>query len=139
MPVCQATGPRFCCGAARSSGGRAAFHLRVNGRGWKLRLLEQLVDWRCRCRGLPYGDQGLALAADVYKRSGGYQSIPLMEDLELVQRLHGYGRVVLAPGAVQVSARRWQRLGCGAAAGGTMQLRRAWRQGVAIDELAGRY
>ena len=117
----------------------AAFHLRVNGRGWKLRLLEQLVDWRCRCRGLPYGDQGLALAADVYMRSGGYRSIPLMEDLELVQRLHGYGRIVLAPGAVQVSARRWQRLGVWRSSWRNMQLRRAWRQGVAIDELAGRY
>ena len=117
----------------------AAFRLRVNGRGWKLRLLEQLVDWRCRCRGLPYGDQGLALAADVYRRSGGYQSIPLMEDLELVQRLHGYGRVVLAPGAVQVSARRWQRLGVWRSSWRNVQLRRAWRQGVPIDQLAGRY
>ena len=117
----------------------AAFHLRVNGRGWKLRLLEQLVDWRCRCRGLPYGDQGLALAADVYKRSGGYRSIPLMEDLELVQRLHGYGRVVLASGAVKVSARRWQRLGVWRSSWRNVQLRRAWRQGVPIDELAGRY
>ena len=104
-----------------------------------LRLLEQLVDWRCRCRGLPYGDQGLALAADVYKRSGGYRSIPLMEDLELVQRLHGYGRVVLASGAVKVSARRWQRLGVWRSSWRNMQLRRAWRQGVAIDELACRY
>ena len=117
----------------------AAFRLRVNGCGWKLRLLEQLVDWRCRCRGLPYGDQGLALAADVYQRSGGYQPIPLMEDLELVQRLHRYGDVVQTPAAVQVSARRWQRLGVWRSSWRNAQLRRAWRKGVPIDQLAGRY
>ena len=117
----------------------AAFRLKVRGRGWKLRLLEQLVDWRCRSRGLPYGDQGLALAADVYQRSGGYQAIPLMEDLELVQRLHGYGRVVLAPGSVDVSARRWQRLGVWRSCWRNARLRCGWRQGVPIEELAARY
>jgi len=117
----------------------AAFQLRVQGRGWKLRLLEQLVDWRCRWRGLPYGDQGLALAADVYQRSGGYRPLPLMEDLELVQRLHGYGRVALAPASVQVSARRWQRLGVWRSSWRNARLRRAWRQGVPLEQLAARY
>ncbi|HCA60557.1 MAG TPA: glycosyltransferase, partial [Synechococcales bacterium UBA8647] len=44
-----------------------------------------------------------------------------------------------APAAVQVSARRWQRLGVWRSSWRNAQLRRAWRQGVPIDQLAGRY
>ena len=117
----------------------AAFRLRIHHQGWKLRLLEWLVDWRCWSRGLPYGDQGLALGADVYQRSGGYQPIALMEDLDLVQRLHTYGRVVLAPAAVHVSARRWQRLGVWRSSWRNAALRRAWRAGVPVEQLASRY
>ncbi|MEQ9489380.1 MAG: TIGR04283 family arsenosugar biosynthesis glycosyltransferase [Alphaproteobacteria bacterium] len=50
--------------------------------------LENIVAWRCRCFSLPYGDQGLLIRRDLYHEIGGFKAIPLMEDVELVRRLH---------------------------------------------------
>jgi len=74
------------------------------------RRLERAVAWRCRALGLPYGDQGLLIGAELYQRLGGYRPLPLMEDVDLVRRL-GRGRLTaLAPAAV-TSAARWRRDG----------------------------
>ncbi|MEK9755122.1 MAG: glycosyltransferase, partial [Rhodospirillaceae bacterium] len=51
------------------------------------RRLEHVVQWRCRWLGLPYGDQGLLIAAEYYDRLGGYPPVPLMEDVALVRRM----------------------------------------------------
>lgn len=117
----------------------AAFQLRVRGGDWKLRLLERLVGWRSRWRGLPYGDQGLALAATTYHRCGGFRPLPLMEDLELVQRLGQRGRVALAEAPLRVSGRRWRRLGVWRTSWRNARLRAAWRRGVSAEELARLY
>ncbi len=39
--------------------------------------------------GLPYGDQGLLISAALYARVGGYQDMPLMEDVALARALRG--------------------------------------------------
>ena len=33
---------------------------------------------------LPYGDQGLLIHSNLYESIGGYRSIPLMEDVDIV-------------------------------------------------------
>jgi rSAM/selenodomain-associated transferase 2 len=74
------------------------------------RRLERIVAWRCRALGLPYGDQGLLIARNLYDAVGGFAPIPLMEDVDLARRL---GRHRLAPIAAQAisSARRYRRDG----------------------------
>ena len=62
-----------------------------------------------------------------------------MEDLDLVQRLGQNGRVALAAGAVQVSDRRWRRLGVWRSSWRNARLRAAWRRGIDPQELARRY
>ncbi|KIN60322.1 Glycosyl transferase, group 2 family protein [Sulfitobacter noctilucae] len=39
--------------------------------------------------GLPYGDQGLLISAALYARVGGYEDVPLMEDVALARALKG--------------------------------------------------
>jgi rSAM/selenodomain-associated transferase 2 len=51
------------------------------------RRLAFWVGLRCRLFALPYGDQGLLIARDLYARIGGFRPIPLMEDVDLVRRL----------------------------------------------------
>lgn len=58
------------------------------------RRLEARVAWRCRRFGLPYGDQGLLIARDLYRALGGYRPLPLFEDVDLVRRI---GRRRLVP------------------------------------------
>jgi rSAM/selenodomain-associated transferase 2 len=74
------------------------------------RRLERLVAWRCRVLALPYGDQGLLIARSLYDAIGGFASLPLMEDVDLVRRL---GRRRLARIGIRAfaSARRYRQDG----------------------------
>ena len=46
------------------------FRLRFASTDPRARRLERLVAWRCRTFGLPYGDQGLLIERDFYRRHG---------------------------------------------------------------------
>jgi rSAM/selenodomain-associated transferase 2 len=74
------------------------------------RRVEAVVAWRCRVLALPYGDQGLLIAAPLYRAIGGFRPLPLMEDVDLARRL---GRRRLAPLAADAvtSAARYRRDG----------------------------
>ncbi|MGV1100756.1 TIGR04283 family arsenosugar biosynthesis glycosyltransferase [Thiovibrio sp. JS02] len=98
-------------GLARPGVAAGAFRFAVPGAGWRFRLLERLTNWRAGCLQLPYGDQALFLSAELFRTVGGYKEIPLLEDIDLVRRLRGLGKLILLPAAAVTSARRWQRLG----------------------------
>ncbi|MGR0482676.1 MAG: TIGR04283 family arsenosugar biosynthesis glycosyltransferase [Candidatus Electronema sp. V4] len=85
-----------------------AFRLRIDAPGMAYRLIEAGANLRSSLLGLPYGDQALFMRRAAYLAAGGFPDQPIMEDVALVRRL---GAVALAPAAVTVSARRWQRLG----------------------------
>ena len=44
-----------------------------------------------------YGDQAIFVTREAFERVGGYQSLPIMEDYDLVQRLRRVGRFDRAP------------------------------------------
>lgn len=85
----------------------AYFRFRLDDETSGARRIERLVAWRCRVPGLPYGDQGLALARDLYTAFGGYPDQPLMEDVYLARRL-GRSRLVGLETAAVTLARRYQ-------------------------------
>lgn len=88
--------------------GRAAyFRLRLDDDAPGARRIERMAAWRCRVLGLPYGDQGLALARDLYTAFGGYPDMPLMEDVYLARRF-GRSRLVGLETEAVTSARRYQ-------------------------------
>lgn len=116
-----------------------AFRLGIDGAGPGLRLVEALVELRCRWRRLPYGDQGLLISRHRLESAGGIAPLPLMEDLDLVLRLRRRGGIGLLPARVRVSARRWRRLGVIGTALANARLRRQWRQGTDPQLLAARY
>jgi len=72
--------------------------------------MERLVAWRTRRLGLPYGDQGLLISRDFYRRLGGFRTMPLMEDVEIVRRIGKKNITVLKTRAV-TSAIRYRRGG----------------------------
>src|SRR5712691_12857334 len=47
----------------------------------------------------------------IFEALGGYDEIPFMEDVRIVQALRTRGRLVILPQAVHTSGRRWQRDG----------------------------
>ena len=105
-----------------------------------LRLVEWAVALRSQWRQLPYGDQGLLVSRRLYLQVGGFASLPLMEDLDLVLRLKPHCRLrCLGGGPLRVDGRRWIERGVWAVGWSNWLLRRAWRRGVGSQELAARY
>ncbi len=97
---------------ARDHGDEAsAFTLAIDATGWPYRVIEWGANRRSRWMRLPYGDQGLALTRALYERVGGYEDLPIMEDVALMRALRRAAPVQTLPERVSVSARRWQRQG----------------------------
>ena len=69
-----------------------------------------MANWRSRTLGLPYGDQALLISRAFYEEIGGYQTIPLMEDVDLV-RCIGRRNLCQLDGAVITSAAKYRRDG----------------------------
>ncbi len=88
-----------------------AFELAIEGENRSLRWIETLVKMRSHLFSLPYGDQGIFMCKQAFTNVGGFASMPIMEDFELVQRLKSYGKIAIASGSVITSGRRWQTLG----------------------------
>ncbi len=88
-----------------------AFRFRTDASGWGMRLIEWGTNLRSAVFQWPYGDQGLFMEKHVFGELGGFASLPIMEDYELVRRLRQRGRIVTVAEPVLTSARRWTRLG----------------------------
>ncbi|MGF1488680.1 MAG: TIGR04283 family arsenosugar biosynthesis glycosyltransferase [Prochloraceae cyanobacterium] len=88
-----------------------AFELAIDSQDRRLRLLEQMVNWRSRFFALPYGDQAIFLHTKVFQEIGGFPDLPIMEDFELMRRLKSRGNIAIASQAVLTSPRRWEKLG----------------------------
>lgn len=87
------------------------FRFRFSGpRGAGQRVLETLINWRTRF-GIPYGDQGLFMTVDAYRRAGGFPDLPLFEEVALVRNLRRLGPFRPLNANIGVSPRRWERDG----------------------------
>ena len=128
-------------GAAIGAGAGSAwaFRLAIAGSDPRLPLVAWAANGRSRWRQLPYGDQGLLLERSLYERAGGIAPLPLMEDLEFMQRLRRHGAIRLLAGALSVSDRRWRTLGVWRTTWLNARLRRRWRRGQDPRLLAAEY
>ncbi len=88
-----------------------AFQLQIDAPSARLRLIEKAANWRSRYLQMPYGDQAIFLRKELFREMEGFPDLPIMEDFQLIRRLQGEGRIVIAPAAVVTSARRWKKLG----------------------------
>ena len=88
-----------------------AFRLGIDAPGAVFRIIEKAVELRSRWLHLPYGDQALFLERERFRKIGGFPALPILEDLEMVRRLHSLGRIGLASTKVVTSGRRWQSRG----------------------------
>lgn len=112
------------------------FRLRFRASGLAPVLVAGWANLRSRL-GLPYGDQGLLIARQLYDEIGGYAEIPLMEDVAMARALRGQltglsGQAVT--GATKFIRDGWFRRG----AGNLWTLTRYWA-GVAPEKLARHY
>ncbi len=74
------------------------------------RFVAGWANLRSRVFGLPYGDQALLISRRLYGQLGGYDDIPLMEDVALARRL-GRKRLVRLDAVATTSAEKYRRQG----------------------------
>lgn len=95
-------------------GEAAVFTLAFDARGFAPQLVAFGAMLRTRLFSLPFGDQGLLIRADAYRALGGYGPMPLMEDVDFIDRfVRARGRKALAILAARVftSPERYERDG----------------------------
>jgi rSAM/selenodomain-associated transferase 2 len=88
-----------------------AFTFRIDSPGRHYRLTEHWVKLRCRLFSLPYGDQGIFVKRDTFEKLNGYVDIPLMEDVDIVERMKKIGRIRILDKMAYTQARKWMREG----------------------------
>lgn len=88
-----------------------AFRIRIDEPRFPYRVLEKMVNFRSKWLKMPYGDQGIFMRKEMFFKAGGFPSLPIMEDFELMRRIGRRGAVALACLPVRTSARRWQKRG----------------------------
>lgn len=99
----------FLAAARPDQAAHFAFELRGRDRFW--RFLEAGQRLRERLTGLVYGDQGLLISRALYNAVGGHPAWPLMEDVEMVDRVRRAGTLVRLDASLTTSARRYRREG----------------------------
>jgi rSAM/selenodomain-associated transferase 2 len=88
-----------------------AFTFSIGNPAMKYRLVEVWVKMRCRVFRLPYGDQGMFIRRDSFIKLGGYRNIPLMEDVDIINRMKNLGKIAILNRKAATSGRRWAKKG----------------------------
>jgi len=89
-----------------------AFDLAIDSKKTIFRLIEKAASLRSRLTRIPYGDQAVFMRKAVFNKLGGFKNIPVMEDVEIMQRIKKRkGKIHIIDRAVSTSARRWEKEG----------------------------
>ncbi|MFN3959135.1 MAG: TIGR04283 family arsenosugar biosynthesis glycosyltransferase [Parvularculaceae bacterium] len=99
------------CFMRKQPDGAAAFTLAFDAEGIAPSVVAAGAMVRTRLFSLPYGDQGLLVSRMRYEAAGGYRAMPLMEDVDLIDRLNRQRRVAVLRSRALTSARRYQHDG----------------------------
>jgi hypothetical protein len=88
----------------------AYFRLAFDDDSWPARRTATLANLRSRLLALPYGDQGLLISRTLLDEIGGFHSLPIMEDVDIVRRI-GRRRLRFLDAVIRTSAERYRRDG----------------------------
>ena len=83
----------------------------LSGRRPLFRVIAWFMNRRSRLTGICTGDQALFVRREVFQAQGGFQPIPLMEDIELSRRLKRVSPPFCIADPVVTDSRRWETLG----------------------------
>jgi len=85
--------------------------VKLSGRRRVFRLIAWFMNKRSTLTRVATGDQMLFVRRQVFERTGGFDRIPLMEDVAYSKRLRRLGQPVVVREPVQTSSRRWEERG----------------------------
>ena len=114
------------------------FRIRFDSERRYARWTEGWTNIRARWFKLPFGDQGLLISRALYDEIGGFEDIPLMEDVAMTLSI-GRGRLREMPGFAVTDAVRYERDGYWKRGWRNWGYLTAYRLGVSPQTLAERY
>ena len=89
-----------------------AFDLGIRSNRFIFKVIGKIASLRSRFTRIPYGDQTIFMRSAYFHAIGGYREIPLMEDVELMQRIKRRGDTIsILSEKVSTAPRRWEREG----------------------------
>jgi len=115
------------------------FDFKIRKHNLEFRILEAAVGHRSRFLQKPYGDQGLLLHKDLYNLSGGFTSLKIMEDLDLITRITKTKKAKRIGENIYTDAQKWDDYNIIRRAIKNASLRKKWRQGYDIDNISKEY
>ncbi len=125
--------------ALRSGHRWGRFDVRIEGRHPLLPLVAWFMNHRSRLTGMATGDQAMFVQRRLFESVGGFAAIPLMEDIDLSQRLKAIEAPVCLRERVTTSGRRWDQHGFWRTVLLMWRLRAAHALGTDAHTLALRY
>jgi rSAM/selenodomain-associated transferase 2 len=94
----------------RYAGG--AFDLGIDSDRWILRYIAMRASMRSRQNRIPYGDQAIFIDRAYFVQLGGFNDMPIMEDVDLMRRIKkDRRRIHIFRDRVLTSPRRWEAEG----------------------------
>ncbi len=115
------------------------FDFKTQSKSIEFNLLELAVNMRSHLFSRPYGDQGLLINRDLYDQIGGYRPLPIMEDLDLIERLSKEVKIKSLGIPLYIDNRRWANTNIITQAWKNANLRRRWRAGESSKSLVIEY
>ena len=115
------------------------FDIKLTGSNFIFRIIETLMNLRSRITGIATGDQGIFVRSDIFKKIGGFQEIPIMEDIALSKMLKKLGRPSCLKNHITSSSRRWKNYGIIRTVLTMWYLRLLYALGVNPQKLKGHY
>lgn len=92
----------------RRKAAAATFRFVLDDEGLGARMAERMAALRTGLFKLPYGDQGLLLPRTLYDEVGGFDELPLLEDVDLARRL-GRRRLAVLNARAVTDGERYRR------------------------------
>ena len=115
------------------------FDFKIKKDNLEYRFLEIAVALRSLFLQHPYGDQGLLIHKDLYYKIGGYSSLKIMEDIDLITRITKKTKLKRIRESIYTDDRKWTNSNIIKRAIKNYKLRKKWRQGYDIENLSKEY
>jgi rSAM/selenodomain-associated transferase 2 len=113
--------------------------VQLSGRQPWFRVIEWFMNQRSRLTSIATGDQMLFMQKSLFAQTGGFDALPLMEDIAYCKRLRRRARPLLIREPVLTSSRRWEEGGVVQTVVRMWLLRLAFFAGVSAHTLARYY
>tara|TARA_Y100001968_G_C19291606_1_gene684503 strand:+ start:153 stop:857 length:705 start_codon:yes stop_codon:yes gene_type:complete len=115
------------------------FDFKLKKNKLKYRILEIAVGLRSHFLQKPYGDQGLLIHKDLYHISGGFSSLRIMEDLDLISRITRTNKAKRIGINIYTDDKKWAKSSIISQSIKNARLRSRWRKGCNVDILSKEY